>query len=73
MNFQYKKQSNPDGLDQTVILGEDFIGDGDACLILEDNLFYGYGFTKLLDQAVQSIQEDKATGQGVRLVGYRYT
>ena len=48
MNFQYKAQHEPNGLAQAFVLGEDFIGDDDAALILGDNIFYGAGMDQLL-------------------------
>ncbi|MDT0294050.1 glucose-1-phosphate thymidylyltransferase RfbA [Mesonia ostreae] len=62
MNFQYKEQPSPDGLAQAFILGEDFIGDDDVCLVLGDNIFYGHGFSNLLKQSVKNVEENnKAT------------
>ena len=52
INISYKVQPSPDGLAQAFILGEDFIGDSNVCLVLGDNIFYGQGFTPLLQQAV---------------------
>ena len=52
MNFEYIEQSSPDGLAQAFILGKDFIGDQNVCLILGDNIFYGHGITQLLLNAV---------------------
>ena len=48
MSFKYKVQPSPDGLAQAFILGEEFIGDDDVCLVLGDNIFYGHGFIDLL-------------------------
>lgn len=50
VNFQYKEQPSPDGLAQTFILGEEFIGNDDVCLVLGDNIFYGYGLTGMLQK-----------------------
>ena len=62
MSFSYKVQPSPDGLAQAFILGEEFIGDHDVCLVLGDNIFYGHGLTELLDSAVVSAKkENKAT------------
>lgn len=62
MTFKYCVQESPDGLAQAFILGEDFIGDDDVCLILGDNIFYGQGLSNMLVQAVKSVSEqDKAT------------
>ena len=52
MKFQYKVQPSPDGLAQAFILGNDFIGNDDVCLILGDNIFYGHGMTGILEKAV---------------------
>jgi glucose-1-phosphate thymidylyltransferase len=48
----YAEQSSPDGLAQAFVIGEDFIGDDNVCLILGDNVFYGYGFSAMLQNAV---------------------
>jgi len=62
MAFSYKVQPSPDGLAQAFILGEEFIGDSDVCLVLGDNIFYGHGLIELLASAVTNAQqEDKAT------------
>jgi len=62
MQFSYKVQPSPDGLAQAFILGEEFIGDDDVCLVLGDNIFYGHGLTEMLSSAVKNaIQEKKAT------------
>ena len=62
MTFSYKEQPSPDGLAQAFILGEEFIGNDDVCLILGDNIFYGAGIETLLHNAVASLaEEQKAT------------
>ena len=62
INLQYKIQPSPDGLAQAFILGKDFIGDDNVCLVLGDNIFYGHGFTDLLDNAVHAVEtESKST------------
>ena len=59
LSFEYKEQSSPDGLAQAFILGEEFIGKDDVCLVLGDNIFYGRGFSKLLQKSVESTANDK--------------
>jgi len=62
IQFSYKEQPSPDGLAQAFILGEDFIGKDDVCLILGDNIFYGAGIENLLSDAVKTVSnERKAT------------
>lgn len=57
MDFKYKEQPSPDGLAQAFILGEEFIGDDDVCLVLGDNIFYGHGFVDLLKKARKNVQK----------------
>jgi len=59
MSFSYKVQPSPDGLAQAFIIGEEFIGDDDVCLVLGDNIFHGHGFTSLLERSIQNVT-DKA-------------
>lgn len=59
MKFSYKVQPSPDGLAQAFILGEEFIGTDDVCLVLGDNIFYGHGLTEMLSTAVTNAVEDK--------------
>lgn len=62
MQFTYIVQPSPDGLAQAFILGEEFIGQDDVCLVLGDNIFYGHGFTDLLDRSINNVKnEGKAT------------
>nr|WP_316932684.1 glucose-1-phosphate thymidylyltransferase RfbA [Anditalea andensis] len=62
MRFEYTVQPSPDGLAQAFILGEEFIGQDDVCLVLGDNIFYGHGLTDLLQQSVKNVEENnKAT------------
>ena len=61
INLTYKEQPSPDGLAQAFILGEEFIGNDDVCLVLGDNIFYGAGLQSLLSNAVKTVkQENKA-------------
>lgn len=53
LNLSYEIQPSPDGLAQAFIIGEEFIGNDNVCLVLGDNIFYGYGFTKILTNAVE--------------------
>ena len=57
MRFEYVVQPSPDGLAQAFILGKDFIGDDDACLILGDNIYYGQGMPSMLSNAVLNAKE----------------
>jgi glucose-1-phosphate thymidylyltransferase len=59
ISFHYVEQPSPDGLAQAFILGEDFIGNDDVCLVLGDNIFYGRGFSKLLQDSVQKTKINK--------------
>ena len=62
VHFEYAEQPSPDGLAQAFIIGEKFIGNDSACLVLGDNIFHGSGFTGLLKKAVQDAEENqKAT------------
>ncbi len=61
MKFSYVVQPSPDGLAQAFILGKDFIGDEDACLILGDNIYYGQGLPSLLNAAVKNAENNIAT------------
>ena len=57
----YKEQPSPDGLAQAFILGEDFIGNDNVCLVLGDNIFYGSGFSGMLKSAKKNLLEKKST------------
>ena len=62
VRFEYAEQPSPDGLAQAFTIGEEFIGDDSACLVLGDNIFQGTGFTKMLKEAVTTADKDnKAT------------
>ena len=64
VRLQYAIQPSPDGLAQAFIIGEEFIGDSNVCLVLGDNIFYGQGFTPMLKQAV-------AREKGATVFGYQ--
>ena len=55
----YKEQPSPDGLAQAFIIGEDFIGNDDVCLVLGDNIFNGHGFSELLAKSVSNVKNQK--------------
>jgi glucose-1-phosphate thymidylyltransferase len=55
LQLSYKEQPSPDGLAQAFIIGEDFIGSDDVCLVLGDNIFYGYGFSETLRKAKRNV------------------
>lgn len=59
LSLSYKVQPSPDGLAQAFIIGEEFIGDDDVCLILGDNIFHGHGLTQLLKTAVENVNEGR--------------
>ena len=68
VRFSYAEQPSPDGLAQAFIIGEEFIGNDAACLVLGDNIFYGSGFPAMLKEAVRTAgQESKATIFGYRV------
>ncbi|AXQ99049.1 glucose-1-phosphate thymidylyltransferase RfbA [Pseudoalteromonas piscicida] len=67
IELSYTVQPSPDGLAQAFILGEEFIGQDDVCLVLGDNIFHGQGFTPKLKQAVQNA----SNGQGATVFGYQ--
>ena len=66
INIEYKAQEKPRGIAEAFILGEDFIGDDEVCLILGDNIFYGQGFQDCIDMAIA--KKGKA-----RIFGYPVT
>ena len=59
LSLSYIEQPSPDGLAQAFILGADFIGDDDVCMVLGDNIFYGHGLVAMLNQAVANVTEQK--------------
>jgi glucose-1-phosphate thymidylyltransferase len=61
IKLSYKVQPSPDGLAQAFILGEDFIGNDDVCLVLGDNIFYGSGFSGMLQSAKNNLLNGKST------------
>ncbi len=68
VRFEYAEQPSPDGLAQAFIIGEEFIGNDSACLVLGDNIFYGSFFTPMLKEGVRAAEEDgKATVFGYRV------
>ena len=67
IELTYTVQPTPDGLAQAFILGEEFIGSDDVCLVLGDNIFYGHGFTPKLKHAV----ENAKNGKGATVFGYQ--
>ena len=68
VRFEYAEQPSPDGLAQAFIIGEEFIGDDAACLVLGDNIFHGADFTRMLKEAVRTAEEEgKATVFGYRV------
>ena len=67
INITYAEQPSPDGLAQAFIIGEEFIGNDDVCLVLGDNIFYGQGFTPKLREAVNKAKE----GKGATVFGYQ--
>ncbi len=67
VHFEYAEQPSPDGLAQAFIIGEQFIGDDTACLVLGDNIFYGQSFSSMLSVAVKNAEEGLATVFGYRV------
>ena len=67
VKFEYKEQPSPDGLAQAFILGEEFIGNETAALVLGDNIFYGQGFSGMLQQNIRAIEQNG----GAAVFGYK--
>lgn len=67
INLSYEVQPSPDGLAQAFIIGEEFIGDSNVCLVLGDNIFYGQGFSPKLKDAVKKAE----SGKGATVFGYQ--
>jgi glucose-1-phosphate thymidylyltransferase len=61
LQLRYAEQPSPDGLAQAFIIGEEFIGTDDVCLVLGDNIFYGVGFSRMLQNARKNVAEGKST------------
>lgn len=61
VKFSYAEQPRPEGLAQAFTIGREFVGDDDVCLVLGDNIFYGQGFTAMLQKAVETAKEGYAT------------
>lgn len=61
VNFHYAEQPRPEGLAQAFLIGEEFIGDDSVCLVLGDNIFYGQGFTQMLQKACADADAGEAT------------
>lgn len=59
IKLSYKEQPSPDGLAQAFILGEEFIGNDDVCLVLGDNIFYGAGLQNILKEAVETVTRER--------------
>lgn len=58
VHISYAAQPSPDGLAQAFIIGEEFIGEDSVCLVLGDNIFYGHGFTQLLQKSIQNVEKE---------------
>ena len=68
IRFEYVVQPSPDGLAQAFILGEEFIGDDDVCLVLGDNIYHGHDLTRMLANAVENVRnQNSATVFGYRV------
>ena len=58
IRLSYEEQPSPDGLAQAFIIGEDFVGNDDVCLVLGDNIFYGSGLQQLLHKAIETVKNE---------------
>ena len=67
VRFEYAEQPSPDGFAQAFLIGEEFIGNDSACLVLGDNIVYGHGFTQMVKEDVQTAEPET----NVMVVGYR--
>lgn len=61
LDIEYKIQEKPNGLAEAFLIGEEFIGDDDVCLVLGDNVFFGHGLTEVLKNAVENTKKNQAT------------
>ena len=59
IHLSYAEQPSPDGLAQAFIIGKDFIGNDDVCLVLGDNIFYGQSFSQMLTQAIHNVEKER--------------
>ena len=59
IRLAYAEQPSPDGLAQAFIIGEEFVGEDDVCLVLGDNIFYGQSFVRMLHEAVSTVEEER--------------
>ncbi len=67
VRFEYAVQPQPNGLAEAFIIGKEFIGSDDVCLVLGDNIFYGQGFTGMLQDAVSRVEQERKS----TIFGYR--
>jgi len=61
LDIEYKIQEKPNGLAEAFLIGEEFVGEDDVCLVLGDNVFFGHGLTDVLKNAVENTKKNKAT------------